>query len=407
MSQTTLTAAIDFVQDVQVICFAIIFVAMAVRDRADRSLRWLAAVFLCGAAGALPQLFADSLPQGLPDGLHMTGSILAYACVHACIVQFTGRARRSRWVSVFLVVAASPFLIAWNVQLRYGAAVTLQDLVLGVQLALSAGLLLSSRDKETRMPQRLMAGFFCVYSLVEFMRATVYLRQGQIPELVSPLLTIASGVTYVVALSVMPLAFIWMVNRRLYARLQRESLSDPLTGIFNRRGLQSAGQRELARYQRFGQGFAVVLVDIDHFKKLNDTFGHPGGDEVLSAVAHMLHSMMRESDTAGRLGGEEFVLILTGTGPEASQRMAERIRLAIEQHIFIATERPVRLTASFGITHSRGRREIDWDKLLHEADIALYTAKREGRNCLRFYTDLFATTGGRPRDNVHHLGIAR
>ncbi len=406
MSQTTLTSAIDFVQDVQVICFAIIFVAMALRDRADKSLRWLAAVFVVGVLGALPQLFSELLPKGLPDGLHMTSSIIAYACAHACLVQFTGRAKRSRWVSVLLVVAATPFLIVWSVQLRYGAAVTLQDLTLGVQLALSAGLLLASRDKETQMPQRLIAAFFCVYSLVEFMRATVYLRHGQIPELVAPLLTVVSGIVYVVALSILPLAFIWMVNRRLYARLQRESLSDPLTGIYNRRGLQSAGQRELARYQRFGQGFAVVLVDIDHFKKLNDTFGHPGGDEVLSAVAQTLYGMMRESDTAGRLGGEEFVLILTGTGPEASQRMAERIRIAIEQHIFIAAERPVRITASFGITHSRGRREIDWDKLLHEADIALYTAKREGRNCLRIYSDVLGTTSGRPRDNVHRLGIA-
>ena len=105
-----------------------------------------------------------------------------------------------------------------------------------------------------------------------------------------------------------------MMNARLLVHLNRQSMIDPLTELLNRRGLQAAAEVELARYDRSGHDFAVVVLDIDFFKLLNDRFGHPGGDAVLVQVSLFLRNQVRETDIVGRFGGEEFVLILPGLG---------------------------------------------------------------------------------------------
>jgi diguanylate cyclase (GGDEF)-like protein len=168
-------------------------------------------------------------------------------------------------------------------------------------------------------------------------------------------------------------------NARLHRLVERQAMVDSLTGLANRRSLEETLRGELARAARFGDTVSVVLADLDKFKAVNDRFGHAAGDEVLKAFAGALRETVRESDVAGRWGGEEFALVLSGTDAEGGARLAERARAMIEN---TAVEMPdgtkLHVTASFGVAsypEVHGARE-----LLASADSALYEAKREGRN---------------------------
>jgi diguanylate cyclase (GGDEF)-like protein len=162
--------------------------------------------------------------------------------------------------------------------------------------------------------------------------------------------------------------------------LQEQAISDPLTGLYNRRYLSEFLPRELARSGRNTTPVAVILIDLDHFKRVNDSFGHEAGDIVLTAVANLLKSNVRGSDIACRYGGEEFALILPETGADSAARRADDIRLAIGAlHLSHAGKSLGKITASFGLALFPDHAH-DTDDLLRAADVALYAAKGAGRN---------------------------
>ena len=156
------------------------------------------------------------------------------------------------------------------------------------------------------------------------------------------------------------------------------ALTDSLTGLYNRRGLE--GRSEAIHFRPGGAPLAQVwiMVDIDHFKRVNDTYGHEAGDEVLKAVAEALRSTARVADIVARHGGEEFVLVLPDTSAEMAVRIAERLRLAIEGLSTAFDGQVIRVTASFGVAQ-RAAHESQLE-VLERADAALYSSKKEGRN---------------------------
>jgi diguanylate cyclase (GGDEF)-like protein len=163
-------------------------------------------------------------------------------------------------------------------------------------------------------------------------------------------------------------------------KLQEQAISDPLTGLYNRRYLGEFLPRELLRCRRSAMPVAVMLIDLDRFKRINDSFGHEAGDIVLKAIAALLKSKVRGSDIACRYGGEEFALILPETGLDAAVRRAEDIRLAIAGlDLSNAGSFLGKITASFGIALFPDHGEYT-DALLRVADVALYAAKGAGRN---------------------------
>jgi len=168
-------------------------------------------------------------------------------------------------------------------------------------------------------------------------------------------------------------------HKELEDRLLYLSITDPLTGAYNRRYTEQRLKEELERAKRFGTVFSVVMFDLDHFKRVNDEFGHNIGDDVLKRVTGVVKGRLRQIDTLGRWGGEEFLIILPGTVLENAIFLAEELRNRIEQeHI----PEVGRCTASFGVAAF-----IDGESykgLVKRADDALYKAKAEGRNCVRF-----------------------
>jgi two-component system, cell cycle response regulator len=164
--------------------------------------------------------------------------------------------------------------------------------------------------------------------------------------------------------------------------------TDALTGLYNRRYFEERLAEEFVRSTRYHSPLSLVMLDIDHFKRLNDSYGHPFGDEVLRAVAQTVRTRMREVDMVARYGGEELVALLPATGPKEARAACERVRAAIAmlQFEYLAPDgsvNPVRCTASLGVASVPGQRLLDSEELLRAADTSLYAAKAAGRNCVR------------------------
>jgi diguanylate cyclase (GGDEF)-like protein len=159
---------------------------------------------------------------------------------------------------------------------------------------------------------------------------------------------------------------------------QKMAVTDPLTGLANRRGVEQHMRREVARVMRHGYRLSFVMLDIDHFKRVNDRFGHSMGDEVLRRVAESVGKTLRTSDVAARWGGEEFLVVLTDTGLEGARMCAERIRSAVDT---LDIPRVGGVTISAGVAELTRGEELSITLL--RADELLYQAKAAGRNCVK------------------------
>lgn len=163
-------------------------------------------------------------------------------------------------------------------------------------------------------------------------------------------------------------------------RLEELAGTDALTGLNNRVRFNEIVERELARIGRTGEQSCLVLLDLDYFKSVNDTHGHPAGDAVLVRIAEVVRAHLRETDHVARFGGEEFTLLLPGTDLYGAQNVAEKLRFAIARCDFVGTAGSFSITASFGIAPLLGDGAATLDDAYNEADRALYRAKRSGRN---------------------------
>jgi two-component system, cell cycle response regulator len=155
---------------------------------------------------------------------------------------------------------------------------------------------------------------------------------------------------------------------------------DSLTGLWNRGALLEAIKKELARSEREMSPLGILMADVDHFKDVNDQWGHLTGDIVLHELAERIHSSLRPYDLAGRYGGEEFVVALPGCDLSDAARLAERLRAMIMDSPVETSQGPISCTMSFGVTAVLGGNNRDVDSLLREADAAMYVAKKAGRN---------------------------
>ncbi|KAA0875728.1 sensor domain-containing diguanylate cyclase [Nitrincola tapanii] len=188
--------------------------------------------------------------------------------------------------------------------------------------------------------------------------------------------------------AVVSLALEQCISREI---LHKHSNTDALTRVLNRRAFNTQLIREIKRCQRTDENLICVLVDIDHFKQVNDQHGHLTGDKILRAVARLLQDSLRSTDTLARFGGEEFAILLPGCGFEEALRVVEGLRQRIESEPFHTHQNhPLRITASFGFTLCEARRVDEFElselieTLLQNADQALYVSKHQGRNQTHF-----------------------
>jgi diguanylate cyclase (GGDEF)-like protein len=159
---------------------------------------------------------------------------------------------------------------------------------------------------------------------------------------------------------------------------------DALTGLMNRRSLNSVLTREIARSKRNQAPLAVAMLDIDHFKQINDVYGHKTGDDVLIELAQLLRQNLRESDVVARYGGEEFALVLPETTCLEALALLDRLRRLVQGHRFTRAGKSLKVTISLGVTQFDPQRH-DLSSFLEEADLGLYQSKRSGRNQVQAY----------------------
>ena len=170
-------------------------------------------------------------------------------------------------------------------------------------------------------------------------------------------------------------------REKLELDLKRLAMTDPLTGIDNRRSFMEQLQREIKRSTRQGSALSLINFDIDLFKHINDQFGHDTGDKVLISVSNLIKDRLRESDVLGRMGGEEFAILLPDCDNDEAIKLAEAFRIALSDHAIACHDKTLKITASFGVAQYEPTE--DTGGLLKRADEAMYEAKKSGRNCVK------------------------
>lgn len=240
---------------------------------------------------------------------------------------------------------------------------------------------------QARIAQRALAMTYCAYALLNSLRTAAAFTGTTSDVLDASIIEIIyiSGNT-VLWISV-TLCVLWTVVERQHGELKDMAMVDPLTKAMNRNALINAFDREHARATRNSSTFAVLLFDIDHFKQFNDNYGHLVGDQVLRSVVSTLKPTVRQNDSIGRYGGEEFVVLLSDVNKDIAMQVAERARKKFEDAGFALEDYKLDLTVSVGVsvfpTHGS-----TWDGLIAQADRALYKAKENGRNQIVYAGDL-------------------
>jgi diguanylate cyclase (GGDEF)-like protein len=209
----------------------------------------------------------------------------------------------------------------------------------------------------------------------------VLLASGQQPQMFPAVASVVCA-GLVAPPIVWPLMLLWTEAEAARARLDVLASRDDLTGVYNRRHLLVLIEREWARCRRYGLSAAMLMIDIDHFKRINDSHGHLAGDLMLREVARAIMGTLRHPDLLGRYGGEEFLVFLPHADPLGALDVAERIRERVSHVALEWRGESVRAAASIGVV-TLGAQHHSLGALVADADLALYAAKDAGRNCVR------------------------
>lgn len=251
-----------------------------------------------------------------------------------------------------------------------------------VQVSSGAVFLISRKD-----PQRglrwLMATSALMAAVLLFIRILyVISNHGDLPLILqsSPIQSLTFSVGFVLRL-IFTCGFLLLIEAHRYDELTWLAARDSLTGVYNRRTFMTLAEAELGRSERHHLPLALLLIDLDNFKQVNDTCGHQAGDQVLQQLRSIAETCMRSHDFLGRYGGEEFCVLTPETDTVGALTLAERLRQGLAEHsILLADGQSIRVTASIGVACRGGNETTSLDLLLSQADRALYQAKNQGRD---------------------------
>jgi len=333
----------------------------------------LAAVGLAGLAlrGAMP----DFLSIVVANALILIAFVVALRGLRS--IRGADRADPFAWG---LVVVGFALLIAFTEYVpSYGARVVAMSLCVGLLLMRCALALRGEVPPECAHSYAFTQYTFWTMTVLLLARAVGGLFEMRADMLTPGMLRGVSFLLYAILLTAATLGVMWMEIQSLERTLVHSARIDALTGVLNRGTFLEEFGREVSRSERDVTVFSLAIFDLDHFKRLNDRFGHPMGDRVLKSVVDIMRLTIRRHDLIGRYGGEEFALLMPNTGKDTALRVAERIRREIELKGVEIGGKRVDLTVSGGVATFQLDGH-DWDSLLIAADNALYGAKNAGRN---------------------------
>lgn len=304
------------------------------------------------------------------------GAALAFVAV----LQFLERPRSDYRL---LVPAAALLLIEIIFYIVYGAdfsAITMLGCSMRALVMAGAGWqLFRHADLQLRPASTFSAIFHGVWAIVLMIRVGWWIVNQYGGIAADPTCSFGLLARIILTFVITPCYF-WMIMRRMDHELMRQARQDPLTGIANRRTMWDVGERLVAVALKNRRGLGLLMIDVDHFKAINDRFGHGAGDRLLIAIAQTLADTVRRGDILARIGGEEFLVLLPNSDATEMMMIAERLRAAITAlEVPIAEQRPVHCTISIGCSLLE-RDGSCWEDIVGAADRALYRAKHQGRN---------------------------
>lgn len=326
---------------------------------------------LYGLQGTIPEWLAISLPNTL-------GSLVVVQFLRAAL-QLRGATLSRGWM---LLPMLAVFLASTLLLDNRGARIVWVNGILAFQEGLVLWALLRQGGFATGRGRHILAASTLLLMLMFSFRCLA-VAVGWLPA--APVVAggILSTVTYLVTyLAVVFIAFGFVLVATELAADQnhRLAMEDALTGLPNRRAVLEALARHCSAAHRNARPLTVLLLDIDHFKQVNDRHGHPAGDEVLRRIAHTIRQRLRVQDMAGRFGGEEFLVLLPDTAPEGGLTLAEALREEIAATAITIGDKVLHVTASVGLCGTEESTPGNGDLLVRRADDALYAAKEGGRN---------------------------
>lgn len=352
----------------------IFLLVLWIQDRSARALGYWAAAYLIGGAAVALWLV---MPEQLPGSRFDIASALLFLCcglIWSGARTFHGRTTMPITAAtgsfVWLIASQIPEIIESD-----SARVIVSSIIIATYAVLTAGeLQRERRNPKSRTRLFVIPVLHGVIFLSPILTTTLF--AGEPMEHVGwlPLFTL------LMLLYVVGTAFIVMVMTKEHSvQLHKTAaMTDPMTGLFNRRGFAEAAEKLIAAQSKSGQPVTVMMFDLDHFKSINDRFGHDVGDDALKAFAETASSSMRTNDVIGRLGGEEFAAIIPGGG-ETALIVGERVRAAFEVRGIEISGRTLNATVSIGAIEALAE-NADVSAMLTRADEALYAAKKLGRN---------------------------
>jgi len=332
--------------------------------------------FLIGFRGAWPDIIA----------IVGANSLLAFGMAECCdsLRRFNDEPKRHKLpylLAALVVLISLVFSYAWPDRFL---RLMLNTMILGFLFAIAGYLALKARSSEDAGARShlLVASVFILTALILFLRviSVMMLGREQMPSINE--INLIQGLFYTAATLgpvVATLGYALMCNERLGSELSRLANEDGLTGVHNRRSIEQIAYRMLLPERRKNRPFSLILVDADHFKRINDHHGHAAGDTALRELARVLCSTTGELGVVGRFGGEEFLILLPDADLHEASLIADRMREEICNQILFFGEQKVSWSISAGVAQL-GRHDSDFDALVRRADQALYRAKSEGRN---------------------------
>jgi diguanylate cyclase (GGDEF)-like protein len=331
------------------------------------------APFLIGYRDILP----DFITIVVANVLNIAGIIFFYEGIR----RFLERPARFPSISILAVTIGFSLFLYFT----YGAPSVNNRIIGYTAIHLMISVLCAeelSRDLHgsRRLPGLFTAFIFAVYGLYQLFRLLWTLDEGPIFSFMSAgNIHALSFFANIVLITGSTFGFVWMVNQSLIYDLTELAMHDPLTHALNRRGMELLAGYEFAKMKRVPAELSAVMIDIDHFKHVNDRFGHRAGDVVLMDFVNLIQKNLRAQDIFGRTGGEEFLVLLPNTGLDQTLIFAERFRKLVETYEFTDDHATVHITASFGIANCPPE-SISLDNLMLFTDKALLQAKQNGRN---------------------------
>jgi diguanylate cyclase (GGDEF)-like protein len=345
----------------------------------ERCTRYWALSGLLSAIGVLVVIVNAGAPRlvlsTLGNSAIVAGMVLQWWGVRA----FYGKRRSPLG---WLIVGGFFVLFAYSMAMEHSlrSRALLSSITMAVVFALNLFELRNKRNARTSFAGMLLFSAALVTAAAFITRAVaVYRNDPQfLPGTASGLGVVVVYLIPMLSMLLFAMALMLLYFERLISEKHRMATHDELTGLYNRRAIVSAGQREIDVAQRLRRPLSVAYIDIDHFKRINDQLGHDAGDHVITEIGHLLKDSCRNIDIVGRYGGEEFCIIFPGMDKEGVSMLAERMLAAVRRYRFRG-EVPVTLSMGFTVLDP-DHQERSWTVLMQKADELLYKAKSEGRD---------------------------